>query len=69
MDILQLKSKLMRKIVGTIIRKAIKKKLNCDAYVDLKDLDVSVNDDKAKIDISGTIEINSSDLMNLVKEL
>lgn len=69
MDILQLKSMMMKKIVSMIIRKAIKKKFNCDPYIELNDLEVKVDDDKTKIDISGMIVIENSDLKNMVKEL
>lgn len=68
MDMMQIKTKLMRGIVGKLLKKAIKNKTGCNVDLDINDIDIAILDDgtaRIHLDINGLIE--AEDVKKLVK--
>ena len=66
MDEMIINSKLMKGILSKIIRKQLKKKLGCDARIDINSIYATVIDNTAHIHIDIDGEIGTSDLDTLI---
>jgi hypothetical protein len=67
MDELMIRSKFVKGIISTLIRKKIKENLGMDASIDLQDISLVIKDGKAKLDIGCTIETDQMNILSLLK--
>ena len=69
MDILQIQSKLLKGVAERIAKSTIKKKLGCEAEVDLNTLNVQYDDDTAHVRIDLEVYMSQEELKKLLNKL
>lgn len=67
-DHMVIRTGFMKNLISIIIVQVLRKKLNIDPDITLKELDLKYVDDKASGHISFEFELPKSDLISLVKE-
>lgn len=65
--IFKLGSKMLKGVITGFITKSLKKQFGCDINVQINDLDISVEDGKAKLHIDVDGNMNQDELMKLMK--
>lgn len=65
----KLSTRFMRNIVSKLIAKAIYKKTGYKVNVQLKELDISVNDGETKINTNVEVNIDSNEFMKIIKSV
>lgn len=66
LDKLLIKSEFMRSIVSKLIERSIKNKYGCEVLVELKDLDVVVENKIAHVQLSAVADVNVKQLSKLM---
>lgn len=69
MDIMQIKSSLMKGIVAKILSKAIFEKSGYKVKVKIEDIDIKVNEEKASVNLNAGFDINIKDLTEFARIL
>lgn len=67
MDILKIKTKIMRSILSRMIETWIQKKTGYNIKIQLKDIDASITNDNAHINLNTEIDININELKKFTK--
>lgn len=67
MDIMQIKSSLMRGIISKLISKVICDKLGYKVKIHINDIDMKINDEKATIQLNAGLEMNVDELKSFSK--
>lgn len=69
MDELKIVSQFTKNIISKIIRSFITKKIGGDIGISIQDINVSIDDDKAKIHIDVDAEIDKNELKKIIKNI
>jgi Neuraminidase (sialidase) len=69
MDELKIVSQFTKSIISKIIRSFITKKIGGDIGISIQDINVSIDDDKAKIHIDVDAEIDKNELKKIIKNI
>lgn len=69
MDELKIVSQFTKSIISKIIRSFITKKIGGDIGISIQDINVSIDDDKAKIHIDVNAEIDKNELKKIIKNI
>ena len=67
-DHMVIRTGFMKNLISIIIVQVLRKKLNIDPDISIRDLELKYSDDKANGFISFEFELPKSDLVSLVKE-
>lgn len=69
MDELKIVSQFTKGIISKIIRSFITKKIGGDIGISIQDINVSIDDNKAKIHIDVDAEIDKNELKKIIKNI
>lgn len=69
MDELKIKTGFMKKIIGSIVSKAIKKKVGIDAAIKVDELNIAFDEKTAHIRVSIDGDISKDDLNILIEKI
>lgn len=69
MDEMRIQSALMTGLISKLIRKTLRKKLGYEIDIQINNVKVSVSDGKASIHLDADAEIETNELMNMVKNI
>lgn len=67
MDIMQIKSSLMRGIISKLISKVIHDKLGYKVKIHINDIDLKINEEKAAIQLNAGLEMSIDELKSFSK--
>lgn len=69
MDEMKIKSAFMTNLISKLIRKTILKKIGYDVNIRLKDVGVSLSEEKAKVHFEIDAEMDKNELLKLLKNV
>lgn len=69
MDELKIVSQFTKSIISKIIRSFVAKKIGGDITISIQDINVSIDDNKAKIHIDVDAEIDKNELKKIIKNI
>ena len=65
---MKIRTAFMRKLIAGAVKKALRKKLGYDIDIQLNELSVTFDDDKAVAHISADAEMNKDELTKLIRK-
>lgn len=69
MDEMKIVSGFTKGIISKIIQMVLRKKIGCDASIQLNDLNATVNDGKTHIHLDLDVELEKDQLLKLLKNI
>ena len=66
---MKISSAFLRKLVSRVVKRTIRKKLGYNIDIDLNGLEITFDDNKAKIRIDAGAEMSKEELTKLVKKI
>ena len=67
MDELMIRSKFVKGIISSLIRKKVKESLGFDCEIELQDISLVIKDGKAKLDFGCSLETDQMNILTLLK--
>ena len=68
MDEMKIRTTFMKKLIASIVKKALFKKSGCEIDIQLDDISITFDGDKAIAHISANAEMNKNELTKLIKK-
>lgn len=69
MDIMKINSKFMTSLLSKIISKTLSKKLGYKIDIQINEIEVTINRDKANVHVNADAEVNSNEFTKIIKNI
>ena len=69
MDIMKINSKFITSLLSKIISKTLSKKLGYKIDIQINEIEVTINGDKANVHVNADAEVNSNEFTKIIKNI